>query len=297
MNGFLEGVKVPSAYLVLFGFVATLVAITEAVGFLPYELAWLVVLVFPDALRKLFKLNTEAVALVLRELDFWVPFVAMCLSVFFISASFEHDLTSAVFCAGFMMTFTVNVLLADADLATRKINSKASDILRYINILLGVTTFSVLLTFDHFPRAKNHGYKYQVMYNEGTMEVVSMFTRFMVTVLLFACKFVVKSFVYKGRTVIIKIPLVRHVMPKRRLNAFLRRRAQGFSVHRRRTGAALETTVVNRRGSGGSGSASRKASAWLGALKLPIPGGAVGSYGSGSKQVAGRSQVPADLDT
>jgi len=188
---------------------------------------------------------------------------------------------------------------ADADLEVRKINSSSTEsgVLKYVSILLGTIAATALITFGLFPRCQTQVYSVHFLYNKGMVETVSMFTRLMSTPLLFMCKFIVKSLVYKGRTVIIKIPLVRHVMPKRRLNAFLRRRAQGFSVHRRRTGAALETAVVNRRGSDGSGSASRRASAWLGALKLPIPGGAVGSFGSGSKQAAGRPQVSADLDT
>ena len=56
-----------------------------------------------------------------------------------------------------------------------------------------------------------------------------MFTRLTATPLLFMTKFIVKSLVYKGRTVIIKMPLVRHVMPKRELRDFLRRRQEGRS--------------------------------------------------------------------
>ena len=64
------------------------------------------------------------------------------------------------------------------------------------------------------------------MYNHGAVETVSMFTRFMATPLLFICKFIVKSLAYRGRTVIIHMPLVRHVMPKRELRGFLRRREE-----------------------------------------------------------------------
>jgi hypothetical protein len=67
------------------------------------------------------------------------------------------------------------------------------------------------------------------MYNEGVVETVSMFTRLMTTPLLFITKFLVKSLVYKGRTVIIKIPLIRHVMSKRGLPRFLMRRQEGLS--------------------------------------------------------------------
>ena len=123
----------------------------------------------------------------------------------------------------------MHTLPADADLTERKIKSKASGAVKYLSMLLGAAVFTILLTFDHFPRAKNYEYSYHFTYNKGVVETVSMFTRFMATPLLFMTKFLVKSLVYKGRTVIIKMPLVRHVMPKRELREFLRRRQQGRS--------------------------------------------------------------------
>ena len=120
-------------------------------------------------------------------------------------------------------------LSADADLAKRVIESKRSKVYKQIGVLLGMSIFTILITFGHVPRAENHEYHYHLMYNEGTVESVSMFTRFMSTPLLFMTKFIVKSLVYKGRTIIIKMPLVRHVMPKRELRGFLRRRAEGRS--------------------------------------------------------------------
>ena len=121
----------------------------------------------------------------------------------------------------------MHTLPADADLTERKIKSKASGAVKYLSMLLGAAVFTILLTFDHFPRAKNYEYSYHFIRNEGVVETVSMFTRLITTQLLFMCKFIVKSLVYKGRTVIIKMPLVRHVMPKRELRGFLRRRAEG----------------------------------------------------------------------
>jgi hypothetical protein len=106
-------------------------------------------------------------------------------------------------------------------------------------MLLAAAVFTILLTFDHFPRAKNHEYSYHFIRNEGVVETVSMFTRLMSTPLLFMCKFIVKSLVYKGRTVVIKMPLVRHVMPKRGLRSFLRRRQEGRSEVSRRISRRL----------------------------------------------------------
>ena len=100
-------VKAFCANLNFVGLVAIL-AMTEVV---PYELTWLAVFWVPDALRKLFKLNTEAVGLVLRELDYWVPFVTLCFASFFGSASFGHDGAAVLYMFAYVFTFTVNILL------------------------------------------------------------------------------------------------------------------------------------------------------------------------------------------
>ena len=64
----------------------------------------------PDALRRLFKLNTKAVKLVLLELDFWIPFLTMCLGVYFASASFAHEVAITCFLGCFLFSTTVNIL-------------------------------------------------------------------------------------------------------------------------------------------------------------------------------------------
>jgi hypothetical protein len=269
-------VKAFSANLSLLGLGAIL-ALMEVV---PYELVWLSFFLVPDALRKLFKLNTEAVSLVLHELDFWVPFVTLCLGAFFGSASFGHEGAAVHSFFAVVLTYTVNILLgklpnpfqyihmrstltcgmltdltrtlspaADADLAARVIRNKSAATLKFIVILLGVAAFTILMTFGLFPRSINHKYHFHFIYNQGSIEVVSMFTRFLATPLLFLCKFVVKSLVYKGRTVIIKIPLVRHVMPKRELWGFLRRHAEGQSSNR----AALRMSLRTASGSVSAG--------------------------------------------
>ena len=104
------GVKVLCAYLALLVLVSML-AMTETFEAVPYELTWLAILTMPDALRKFFKLNAEAVALVLREIDFWVPFVTMCLGTFFASASFGHEGAAITFSIAFVISATVNILL------------------------------------------------------------------------------------------------------------------------------------------------------------------------------------------
>ena len=58
---------------------------------------------------------------------------------------------------------------------------------------MGTVTFALLMTFGHFPRSINHEYYFHFVYNQGTVEVAAMFTRFIATPLLFMIKFYVKS--------------------------------------------------------------------------------------------------------
>ena len=83
----------------------------EVVEWLPHELTWLILLCALDPLRKFCKLNAEAMALILHELDFWVPFVTMCLGAFFASASFAHEGGAAATSIMFVIFVTVNTLL------------------------------------------------------------------------------------------------------------------------------------------------------------------------------------------
>jgi hypothetical protein len=70
-----------------YGELSCLVAVFALVEVVPYELTWLAIMAVPNGLRKLFKLNVEAVALLTRELDFWVPFMTMCEFAIFVGAS------------------------------------------------------------------------------------------------------------------------------------------------------------------------------------------------------------------
>jgi len=135
-------------------------------------------------------------------------------------------------------------LVADADLAKRVIESQRSKAAKHVVLLLVLSIVAILITFGHFPKMENRQYHYHLMYNEGTVESVSMFTRFIATPLLFNFKFIVKSLVYKGRTIIIKMPLVRHVMPKRKLRGFLRRRAQGRAKNMIRLASSLSESTL-----------------------------------------------------
>jgi len=266
------GVKVLLANCEMFCIVG-LFALAEVV---PYELTWLAILAVPNALRKLFKLNVEALALVLRELDFWVPFVTMLLSGICALASFTHEGAPAALAFVFtiILTYTVNTLfgkpiakwvcayvwcdncgcatdlmpllslVADADLAKRVIESKGSKVAKHVVFLLGFSILTILITFAHIPGVENRRYHFHFLYNEGMVESISMCTRFIATPLLFNFKFIVKSLVYKGRTVIIKMPLIRHVMPKREVLSFLRRRAEGRS----KNASALWHSILSKSG-------------------------------------------------
>ena len=112
---------------------------------LPYELTWLGILGIPDPLRKLLKLNTEAVALILCELDFWVPFVTLCLAFGFGSASFNHEMAAAVFCFVFVFTYTVNVLLG-----------KLAAIMINVSTISSTTSSAPTVYMLFFSRRLNH---------------------------------------------------------------------------------------------------------------------------------------------
>ena len=96
------GVKALCSYLVLFSGPLTLVAMTEAVKAVPYELTWLAILFVPDTLRKLFKLNVEAITLIVCEVDYWVTFVTLCLAVVSAAVSFEYDGAAVYFLINFV---------------------------------------------------------------------------------------------------------------------------------------------------------------------------------------------------
>eukprot|EP00620_Florenciella_sp_RCC1587_P009938 CAMPEP_0182596032 /NCGR_PEP_ID=MMETSP1324-20130603/83460_1 /TAXON_ID=236786 /ORGANISM="Florenciella sp., Strain RCC1587" /LENGTH=104 /DNA_ID=CAMNT_0024813677 /DNA_START=1 /DNA_END=311 /DNA_ORIENTATION=+ len=103
----------------------------------------------------------------------------MCLAAFFASASFAHDGGAAAVVITFVISITVNILLADADLEKQKIRSKGSGAIKHIVMLLGVSAFTALLTFGYFPRSVNVEFHFHFINNHGTVETISMFTRFM----------------------------------------------------------------------------------------------------------------------
>lgn len=111
----LPGVKATGANLQLFGGVFSLLGMIEVV---PFAFTWMMVLGLPDSFRKLFKLNTEAIVLILRELDFWVPFTMLCLSSVFALASFDCEGSVAAFLFVVVFTYTSNLLLGNKSVRT-----------------------------------------------------------------------------------------------------------------------------------------------------------------------------------
>ena len=208
-----------------------LVTVAAGAQLIPFECRWVGVLAMVDVLRKAFKLNAEAIGLIIGELDFLIPFVMNCGAAGFASASFGFDPGAIAVLLTYVSLYTVNIMFADADLAARNIEKQKGTFVKYVNILLGTLIYFVPLVFGVFQHhAENQVYSFKLLQNEGAVESISMCARFISTPLLFNFKFIVKSLVYKGRTVIIKMPLIRHVMPKRGLRDFLRRRAEGRVV-------------------------------------------------------------------
>ena len=113
-------VKAICAYLTLLGTLVSISAMTETVDVVPYELVWFAILAVPDSLREFFKLNTEAVTLILRELDFWVPFVTLCLGLLCASASFGHDGAANVLFITAALNYTVFILFGKPVHAARE---------------------------------------------------------------------------------------------------------------------------------------------------------------------------------
>lgn len=141
---------------------------------------------------------------------------------------------------------TDNPLAGDADLSKRVINAKGTGVAKDIWILVVGFVFSLLLVFKCFPRSVNREVFYHFIYNQGTFEVVSASVRFMATPLLFVTKFIVISIVYPGRTVIIKMPLIRHAMPKKKVRGFVRRREDDHSERMSALRVSIQAADENR---------------------------------------------------
>jgi len=234
INGFLEGCKLSTTILMFSGFVA-IAALAEI---LPFELRWAGALVMPDIVRKLLKLNTEALGLVLRELDFWLPFTLFVLAMYFFSYSFGHDPGAGLMAFLCVLMYTINVLLGDADLTKRAVESKSSRAVKYALFLVLLLVVTVMLTFGLFRRAENRKFRFKIFNNDEEVESISLYFRFVSTPLVFLCKHIVKSIQHRGRTIVIKMPLIRHDCTKRELYDILRQRDHDHS-HRARTRTML----------------------------------------------------------
>jgi len=84
----------------------------------------------------------------------------------------------------------------------------------------------VMLNFGLYnEHATNQRFSFHFLHNEGVVETMALCSSFLSTPALFMCKMIVKSAVYPGRCVIIKVPLTRVTLQKKNLRAYLRRRA------------------------------------------------------------------------
>ena len=79
----------------------------------PYELTWLALLTWPDILRKLFKLNVEAIKLVVYEPDFFIPLTTMTVGSAFCWASFRYDGSSGICLLTYLALYLVAILLGE----------------------------------------------------------------------------------------------------------------------------------------------------------------------------------------
>mmetsp|Transcript_96325 Transcript_96325/g.274474 ORF Transcript_96325/g.274474 Transcript_96325/m.274474 type:complete len:398 (-) Transcript_96325:604-1797(-) len=87
INNAFEGIKLVSTLLLL----TMLVGVAATAKLIPFELRWVAALGMLDPIRKVFKMNWEACGLVLRELDFHIPFWANIVAAYFASSSLDHE--------------------------------------------------------------------------------------------------------------------------------------------------------------------------------------------------------------
>ena len=232
-----------------------LVSVAAAANLVPFELRWVAVLGMLDSIRKLFKMNVEAVGLVLRELDFHIPFWANVIATYFALSSVVHEpgillgliayasMVSVVLLGKSPITrppyATASTLLvvthhpypafapsADADLSPRAVEGKRSRAVTYIVILVGALLFFTPLAFGLVVYSENRLLDYEFLRNSGQLESISLSLRFVSYPLPFLLKAIWKTLRHPGRAIVVKFPLRRHCMPKSELRGFLRRRQQ-----------------------------------------------------------------------
>jgi len=191
----------------------------------PFELRWVTALGMLDPLRKLFKMNLEGVGLVLRELDFHIPFWANVVATYFASSSVGHEPGFVVGLIAYASMISI-VLLADADLSPRAVEGKRSRAVTYIVILVGVLLFFAPLAFGLLVYSENRLLDYEFLRNSGQLESISLSLRFVSYPLPFLFKAMWKTLRHPGRAIVVKFPLRRHCMLKSELRGFLQRRQQ-----------------------------------------------------------------------
>mmetsp|Transcript_12546 Transcript_12546/g.34109 ORF Transcript_12546/g.34109 Transcript_12546/m.34109 type:complete len:704 (+) Transcript_12546:149-2260(+) len=230
----------------IIGLVVALVALTEVV---PLNLTWLGILSFPDAARCLFKMNTQAVKLCISEpFDFLVPFVTLTVGLIGAMGSLEFHPGCCAFLASFGFIYVTNGLLFDADLTEQGIRGAASALPLYVITFIMFAWMYIMFVTGGYPSASSaHEFSFVFIRTHIRTSFLSIFTRFITTPLLFLAKFIFKKYRYgSDLTAVIKIRLIREVMPKRDLAAFLRSRDERRSSRR--------SALTSRRSAGRSSS-------------------------------------------
>ena len=68
-----------------------LFGVAAHIKLIPFELRWMAAFGMLYPIRKLFNMNAKAVGLVLRELDFHIPFWTNVIATYFASSSLDHE--------------------------------------------------------------------------------------------------------------------------------------------------------------------------------------------------------------
>mmetsp|Transcript_96322 Transcript_96322/g.274452 ORF Transcript_96322/g.274452 Transcript_96322/m.274452 type:complete len:491 (-) Transcript_96322:119-1591(-) len=221
INNAFEGIKLVSTLLLL----TMLVGVAATAKLIPFELRWVAALGMLDPIRKVFKMNWEACGLVLRELDFHIPFWANIVAAYFASSSLDHEPGFLIALIAYALMVSV-VLLADADLSPRAVEGRRSRAVTYVIILVGVLLSFTPLAFGLLAHSENRLLDYEFLRNSGQLESISLSLRFVSYPLPFLFKAIWKTLRHPGRAIVVKFPLRRHCMPKSELRGFLRRRQQ-----------------------------------------------------------------------
>ena len=218
-----------------------LFGVAAHIKLIPFELRWMAAFGMLYPIRKLFNMNVKSVGLVLREIDFHIPFWTNVIATYFASSSAGHEpgillgliayasMVSIVLLGKSPITrppyATASTLLVvthhlypafapsgDADLSPRAVEGKRSRAVSYILILVGSLLFFIPLAFGLVVNSENRLIDYEFLRNSGHLESISLSLRFVSYPLLFLLKVIWNTLRHPGRAIVVKFPLRRHCM-------------------------------------------------------------------------------------